>query len=221
MADHSSSKLPVVILISGTGSNMQRIAQLAANNELSVDVRAVISDRADAKGLLTAASMGITTRNISPKSFADRSQYDVALSELIESFAPELILLAGFMRILTPAFTQKFAGRLLNIHPSLLPKYPGLHTHQRALDAGDKEHGASVHFVTEELDGGPIVIQATVPVLSDDSESVLAQRVLKQEHQIYPEAIRLFASGRLRYADHKAWLDDQELVCPLQFQSAS
>jgi len=216
-----SRKLPIVVLISGTGSNMQQIAQLAVNNELPVEVRAVISDRADARGLTTAASMGIATRHLSPKAFADRPRFDAALAELVDSFQPQLVVLAGFMRILTPTFTQRFAGRLVNIHPSLLPKYPGLHTHQRVLDAGDTEHGASVHFVTEELDGGPVIIQATVPVLSDDSESTLAQRVLKQEHQIYPEAIRLFASGRLRYADNKAWLDGQELVRPCQFQSAS
>jgi len=223
--DHSSpdklpTRLPVVILISGTGSNMQRIAQLAANNELPIDVRAVISDRADAKGLVTAADMGIVTRHLSPKSFPDRAAFDAALADLIESFKPKLVVLAGFMRILTPAFTQRFAGRLLNIHPSLLPKYPGLHTHQRALAAADAQHGASVHFVTEELDSGPVIIQATVPVLSDDTESTLAQRVLKQEHDIYPEAIRLFASGRLRYANNKAWLDGQELVRPFQFKSA-
>lgn len=200
---------------------MQRIAQLAVSDQLPIEVRAVISDRADAKGLIAAADMGIATRHLSPKSFTDRSQFDEALAELVESFDPQLVVLAGFMRILTSTFTQRFAGRLLNIHPSLLPKYPGLHTHQRALEAGDKEHGASVHFVTEELDGGPVIIQATVPVLSDDNESTLAQRVLKQEHQIYPEAIRLYASDRLQYANNRAWLDGQELVCPLQFQSVN
>ncbi|MES1195927.1 MAG: phosphoribosylglycinamide formyltransferase [Steroidobacter sp.] len=217
----ASSKLPIVILISGTGSNMQRIAQLAADGELPVEVSAVISDRAEAKGLTTATNMGIDTKHLSPKSFADRSQFDAALAALIESYTPQLVILAGFMRILTPAFTQRFAGHLLNTHPSLLPKYPGLHTHRRALNAGDAEHGATVHFVTEELDGGPLVIQARVAVLSGDDENSLAQRVLKQEHQIYPEAIRLFASGRLRYANNKAWLDGKELVTPLQFNSAS
>ena len=218
MTELTPDKLPVVILISGTGSNMQRIAQLAVNNELSIEVKAVISDRADAKGLTTASSMGIATAALSPKSFADRSQFDSALAELIESHKPRLVILAGFMRILTPAFTQQFAGRLLNIHPSLLPKYPGLHTHQRALEAGDKEHGASVHFVTEELDGGPLVIQARVPVLPGDTEASLSQRVLQQEHRIYPEAIRLFACGRLKCVDNTVWLDQHELKVPVQLE---
>ncbi len=212
----TSNKLPVVILISGTGSNMQRIAQLAANNELPIEVKAVISDRADAKGLAVAASMDIATASLSPKSFPDRSQFDAALAKLVASYSPQLIILAGFMRILTTAFTQRFAGQLLNIHPSLLPKYTGLHTHQRVLDAGDTEHGASVHFVTEELDGGPVIIQARVPVKDDDTESTLALRVLQQEHQLYPEAIRLFANRRLRYGDNHAWLDGRKLMEPLQ-----
>ncbi|MES1191499.1 MAG: phosphoribosylglycinamide formyltransferase [Steroidobacter sp.] len=215
----ASRKLPVVILISGTGSNMQRIAQLAASGDLPIEVRAVISDRADAKGLITAASMGIATAHINPKSFTDRAQFDAALASLIESHAPQLVVLAGFMRILTPAFTQRFAGRLLNIHPSLLPKYPGLHTHRRALDAHDAEHGATVHFVTEELDGGPAIIQARVPIMPEDDEQALAQRVLQQEHQIYPEAIRWFASGRLCFVNNRAWLDDRELSSPMQFRA--
>lgn len=218
MTELTPDKLPVVILISGTGSNMQRIAELAVNNELSIEVKAVISDRADAKGLTTANGMGIATAALSPKSFGDRSQFDGALAELIESHKPRLVILAGFMRILTPAFTQQFAGRLLNIHPSLLPKYPGLHTHQRALEAGDKEHGASVHFVTEELDGGPLVIQARVPVLPGDTEASLSQRVLQQEHRIYPEAIRLFACGRLKCVDNTVWLDQHELKAPIQLE---
>jgi len=216
VTDTPSSKLPVVILISGTGSNMLRIAQLAAAGDIAIEVRAVISDRTDAKGLATAASMDIATAYLSPKSFADRSQFDTALAALIETYAPQLVVLAGFMRILTLAFTQRFAGHLLNIHPSLLPKYPGLRTHQRALDAGDKEHGATVHFVTEQLDGGPLIIQTKVPVLPGDDESSLSKRVLKQEHQLYPEAIRLYCSGRLRYANNKVWLDGEELIAPLQ-----
>ena len=221
LTDSASDKLPVVILVSGTGSNMQRIAQLAASGDLPIVVRAVISDRADAKGLVTAANMGIPTAHLSPKSFVERAQFDAALSKLVENYTPQLVILAGFMRILTSVFTQQFAGRLLNIHPSLLPKYPGLHTHRRALEAGDTEHGASVHFVTEQLDGGPVIIQACVPVLSDDNENTLAQRVLKHEHHIYPEAIRLFASGRLRYANRKACLDGKELNPPLQVNATS
>lgn len=214
--EHANNKLPVVILISGTGSNMRRIAELAQTGELPVEVKAVISDRADAKGLATATNLSLATSSLNPKSFTDRAQFDAALADLIDSYAPQLIVLAGFMRILGPAFIQRFAGRMLNIHPSLLPKYRGLHTHQRALDAGDSEHGVSVHFVTEELDGGPLIVQAHVPVLSDDTEATLATRVLQQEHQIYPEAIRWFALGRLKYANGKALLDDQELTAPVQ-----
>lgn len=221
VTDTTTDKLPVVILISGTGSNMQRIAQLAANDELPIEIRAVISDRADAKGLLIATSMGIATAWLSPKSFADRAQFDTALATMIERYTPQLVILAGFMRILTPSFTQRFIGNLLNIHPSLLPKYPGLHTHQRALQAGDAEHGASIHFVTEELDGGPVIIQARVPVMPDDDERSLAQRVLQQEHQLYPEAIRLFASGRLRHANNKIWLDGKELLVPLELKTGN
>lgn len=212
----STSKLPVVILISGTGSNMQRIAELAQTNELPVEVRAVISDRADAKGLATATRMGIATASLDPKSFADRPQFDAALATLVAGYAPQLVVLAGFMRILSPVFVAQFAGCMLNIHPSLLPKYPGLHTHRRALESGDSEHGASVHFVTTELDGGPIIIQARIPIARDDTEATLAAHVLKQEHQIFPEAIRLIATGRLKYVLGKAILDGQELITPLQ-----
>lgn len=215
-AANANNKLPVVIMISGTGSNMRRLAELAQSGELPIVVRAVISDRSDAQGLIAAANMGIETRSLNPKSFADRAQFDAALADAIESYAPQLVILAGFMRILGPAFVQRFIGRMLNIHPSLLPKYRGLHTHRRALEAADAEHGVSVHFVTEELDGGPLIIQARVPVLKDDTEDALAARVLRQEHQIYPEAVRWFATGRLRYAQGKALLDGQELAAPVQ-----
>ena len=215
------SRLPVVILISGAGTNMLRLTELAQRGELPIDIRAVVSDRSDAKGLSAASSLGIPIRTLNPKAFADREHFDVALAELIESYSPQLVVLAGFMRILSAAFVQRFTGRLLNIHPSLLPKYRGLHTHQRALEAGDSEHGVSVHFVTEELDGGPVVIQARVPVLPDDTEAALAARVQKQEHQIYPEAVRWFADGRLKYAQGKAVLDGQELVAPVQVSANS
>lgn len=212
----ATTRLPVVILISGTGSNMLRIAELAQAGELPVEVKAVISDRADAKGLQSAAALGIATQWLSPKQFTDRAQFDAALADLVSSYQPRLVVLAGFMRILSGAFIRRFADCMLNIHPSLLPKYRGLHTHQRALEAGDPEHGASVHFVTEELDGGPVIIQARVPVLNGDSEAALAKRVLQQEHRIYPEAVRLFAGGRLKAAHGKVWLDGQELTAPLQ-----
>jgi len=210
-----STPLPVVILISGTGSNMLRLADLARTGELPIEIKAVISDR-NATGLQAAAALGLVTAVLSPKQFADRAAFDKALAELVASYQPQLVVLAGFMRILSSQFIRPFADRMLNIHPSLLPKYRGLHTHQRALDAGDTEHGASVHFVTEELDGGPTIIQARVPILADDTAQTLAGRVLQQEHRILPEAVRLFASGRIRSAQSKAWLDDQELAEPLQ-----
>ncbi len=216
----AATQLPVVVLISGTGSNMLRLAELARVGELPINIKAVISDRADARGLLTAAALGIATRVLSPKQFAERGQFDAALADLVASYAPQLVVLAGFMRILSGNFIRRFADCMLNIHPSLLPKYRGLHTHQRALEAGDSEHGASVHFVTEDLDGGPVVIQAHVPVLADDTAQTLAQRVLQQEHRIYPEAVRLFASGRLKSSQGKVWLDGQELAEPLQVLSS-
>lgn len=212
----NTSRLPVVILISGTGSNMRRLAELAQAGELPIDIRAVISDRAQAKGLATAAAMGIPTASLDPKQFTERRDFDAALTELVSSYQPQLVILAGFMRILSSVFIQAFAGRMLNIHPSLLPRYPGLHTHQRALDAGDTEHGSSVHFVTEELDGGPVIIQARVPVHAGDTTELLAARVLAQEHRIYPQAVALFASGRLRCDAGKVWLDGEELHQPLQ-----
>lgn len=210
------SKLPVVILISGTGSNMQRLAELAQAGELPIEIKAVVSDRIDAKGLQTAASMGIATYTLSPKQFSERALFDAALADVVAGYAPQLIILAGFMRILGGNFIPRFADRMLNIHPSLLPKYRGLHTHQRALAAGDTEHGVSVHFVTEELDGGPVVMQARIPVLPDDSADSLAKRVLQQEHRIFPDTIRLVASGRLKSMNGRAWLDGEELTQPIQ-----
>lgn len=211
--------MPVVILISGTGSNMLRIAELAQRGELPVEIKAVISDRANAPGIAAAQAMGIATATLNPKDFSERSQFDHALAELVASFQPRLVILAGFMRILSAGFIRRFEHRLINIHPSLLPKYPGLHTHQRALYAGDREHGASVHMVTEELDSGPLIIQAEVPVLPGDDAQSLAARVLQREHHIYPEAVRLFATGRLEYRDRKLWLDGQELRTPLRVLS--
>lgn len=213
-------KLPIVILISGRGSNMRAIAERAASGELPVDVRAVISDKADAPGLATAAAMNIPTRSLSAREFADRPSYDQALAALVQSFEPELVVLAGFMRILSPGFIAAFADRILNIHPSLLPLYRGLHTHRRALEAGDVLHGCSVHFVTEELDEGPLVIQAQVKVLPDDSESSLSARVQQQEHRIYSQAIDWFARGRLRLREQRVWLDDRPLQAPV-IQTAS
>jgi len=177
-----------------------------------VRIAAVISNRSDAYGLQRARDAGIDTRSLDHKAFDGREAFDSALIELIDAFKPQLVVLAGFMRILSADFVRHYEGRLLNIHPSLLPKYKGMHTHQRALDAGDSEHGCSVHFVTEELDGGPLVVQAVVPVESDDSAQTLAQRVHTQEHRIYPLAVRWFAEGRLILGDQGALLDGQLLA---------
>ncbi|MEN8178176.1 MAG: phosphoribosylglycinamide formyltransferase [Pseudomonadota bacterium] len=210
--------LPLVVLISGSGSNLQAIIDAAANG-LPVDIRAVISNRPGVYGLDRAEQAGVPTRVLDHKSFTEREQYDNALKSLIDSFQPELVILAGFMRILTPEFVRHYAGRLFNIHPSLLPKFRGLHTHQRALDAGENLHGASVHFVTEKLDGGPLIVQALVPVLPDDDVEQLATRVLKLEHQIYPLAIGWFAEGRLALNERGGvTLDGRERERPVIFQ---
>lgn len=215
MTNVAAGTLPIVILISGRGSNMHAIAQRAANGTLPVEIRAVISDQAAAPGLATATAMNIPTRALSPREFADRATYDVALAKLIAGFEPKLVVLAGFMRILSPAFIAAFADRVLNIHPSLLPLYRGLHTHRRCLEAGDELHGASVHFVTEELDGGPLIIQAQVKVRPGDSESTLSARVQRQEHRIYSQAIDWFARGRLQLREGRAWLDGRPLDAPV------
>jgi phosphoribosylglycinamide formyltransferase-1 len=213
------ARLPVVALISGRGSNLRAIAERAAAGSLPIEIRAVVSDRPGAGGLAWAASAGIRTAALEPAKFADRSAYDAALAELVDSFAPRLVLLAGFMRILTPAFVDRFEGRMLNIHPSLLPRHRGLHTHRRVLEAGEAEHGASVHFVTRELDGGPVVIQAVVPVEPGDDEASLAARVLVQEHRIYPRCVDWFARGRLRFEDGAAWLDGKRLDAPVRMEA--
>nr|VFJ66608.1 MAG: phosphoribosylglycinamide formyltransferase-1 [Candidatus Kentron sp. FM]VFJ68331.1 MAG: phosphoribosylglycinamide formyltransferase-1 [Candidatus Kentron sp. FM]VFK16376.1 MAG: phosphoribosylglycinamide formyltransferase-1 [Candidatus Kentron sp. FM] len=187
--------LPIVVLISGRGSNLQAIID-AAGRDLPVNIRAVISNRAGALGLERARLAGIETVTLEHTSFPSREAFDAALESLIEGFGPRLVVLAGFMRVLTPAFVSHFAGRLINIHPSLLPQLPGLDTHERAIAARFKEHGASVHFVTEEVDAGPIIIQARVPVLADDTPETLAARVLVQEHRILPQAIRWFVEDK-------------------------
>ncbi|OWQ42595.1 phosphoribosylglycinamide formyltransferase [Pseudomonas lactis] len=202
----------VVVLLSGTGSNLQALIDSTRTGDSPVRIAAVISNRSDAYGLQRARDAGIDTRSLDHKVFDGREAFDSALIELIDAFNPKLVVLAGFMRILSADFVRHYEGRLLNIHPSLLPKYKGMHTHQRALDAGDSEHGCSVHFVTEELDGGPLVVQAVVPVESGDSAQTLAQRVHTQEHRIYPLAVRWFAEGRLILGDQGALLDGQLLA---------
>lgn len=185
-------KLPIVVLISGSGSNLQSIID-ASLQDLPVDIRAVISNKADAYGLVRAREAGIATAVLDHTQYPDRESYDAALQRLIDSYEPKLVVLAGFMRILTDPLVRHYEGRMMNIHPSLLPKYRGLNTHARAIEAGDSEAGCTVHFVTPELDAGPPILQARVPIEEDDSPESLAAKVLEQEHRIYPEAIRLFA----------------------------
>ena len=187
------SPIRLVVLISGNGSNLQAIIDNITNNNLPAQIVAVISNKADAYGLERAKKAGIEQQVLSHKDYSDRNQYDLALKELIDGYQPDLIILAGFMRILSNKFVEHYFHKMMNIHPSLLPKYKGLNTHQRAIDAGDKEHGCSVHFVTPELDDGPVILQATVKIKENDTAETLAQRVHEQEHRIYPEAIRMFA----------------------------
>jgi phosphoribosylglycinamide formyltransferase 1 len=193
----------IVILISGRGSNMQALveAQLPAN------IAAVISNRADAKGLDYARDKGIPTLVVAHRDYATREAFDAALMAAIDRFNPSLLVLAGFMRVLTPRFVEHYAGRMVNIHPSLLPALPGLHTHRRALAAGSGQHGCTVHFVTPEVDTGPIIAQAPVPVLPDDDEDTLAARVLEQEHLLYPHALRLLLEDRAVLRDGVVLID--------------
>jgi phosphoribosylglycinamide formyltransferase-1 len=198
----------IVVLISGRGSNMQALV------DAGLPVSAVISNQAQAKGLDYARERGIATAVVEHRSFTGRDAFDAALAREIDRYSPRLVVLAGFMRVLTPGFVARYDGRLLNIHPSLLPAFPGLHTHERALAAGVKLHGCTVHFVTAELDAGPIVIQATVPVRTGDTAETLAARVLRQEHVIYPRAVRWFLDGRLVVRNGVATVkgDDAQLV---------
>jgi phosphoribosylglycinamide formyltransferase-1 len=191
----------IVILISGRGSNMEVIVDACQRESWPANISAVISNKPEAEGLRFAASRGIPTAVIDHKSFTSRDAFDVALARTIDDFKPDVVVLAGFMRILTEGFVRHFEGRLLNIHPSLLPAFPGLHTHQRAIEAGCKLAGATVHYVTPELDHGPIVMQAAVPVHHDDTPAALSARVLAQEHIIYPRSVRWFIEGRLLLAD--------------------
>ena len=202
----------VVVLISGNGSNLQALIDAQQGEEgLGGEIVAVISDKADAYGLERARQAGIKDLVLSPRDFTSREEYDQQLVRLVEEYQADLVVLAGFMRILSPAFVLRFHGRLINIHPSLLPKYKGLHTHRRALEAGENEHGLSIHFVTEELDGGPIILQAAVPVELDDDETTLAKRVQVKEHLLYPIVVRWFLQGRLQLLGNYPTLDGQPL----------
>ncbi len=209
--------LPIVVLVSGGGSNLQAIIDAIGRGELPARIQAVISNRPGVLALERAARASIPTEVVDHTAHGTREDYDQALMATIDRHRPALVVLAGFMRILTPEFVRHYHGRLLNIHPSLLPRHRGLHTHRRALEAGDSEHGATVHFVTEELDGGPRVIQARVPIHPDDTPETLAARVLEKEHRIYPLAIRWFAEGRLRQGNDRALLDGRPLDEPVPF----
>ncbi len=216
--EHSTA-LPIVVLISGNGSNLQAIIDAVQNNGLAVEIRAVISNRADAYGLERARAANIPTAVVDHKAFNSRTEYEVRLQKLIDQHSPLLVVLAGYMRILGDAFVDHYQGRMLNIHPSLLPAFPGLNTHQRAIDAGVTKHGASIHFVTNELDGGPVILQSRIPLLPDDDAHTLAKRVYRQEHQIYPLALRWFAEARLTVIAGRVLFDQKPLVSPIQYST--
>ncbi len=217
MPDHRtpSKRKNLVILISGNGSNMCAILQAVRQGAIHAEVNAVISDRTQADGLRRATEFGIKTIVLERRSFTTRAEYDTELCNQIETIGPDLIALAGFMHILSADFVACFYGKILNIHPSLLPKYKGLHTHQRVLKAGESQHGCSVHFVTEMPDEGPVILQAAVSVSNDDTAQTLATRVLKNEHIIYPKAIALYCDGRLKLHNGICLLDGQALTHPL------
>ncbi|MBW9459983.1 MULTISPECIES: phosphoribosylglycinamide formyltransferase [Kluyvera] len=201
----------IVVLISGSGSNLQAIIDACEQKRIPGTIRAVFSNKADAFGLERAREAGIPQHALAASQFASREAFDRELMHEIDAYAPDVVVLAGYMRILSAEFVQHYQGKLLNIHPSLLPKYPGLNTHRQALDNGDTEHGTSVHFVTEELDGGPVILQAKVPVFAGDDEAEITSRVQAQEHAIYPLVVSWFLNGRLKMQDNHAWLDDIKL----------
>ena len=201
----------IVVLISGSGSNLQALIDACEQKRIPGTIRAVFSNKADAFGLERAREAGIPQHALAASQFASREAFDRELMHEIDAYAPDVVVLAGYMRILSAEFVQHYQGKLLNIHPSLLPKYPGLNTHRQALDNGDTEHGTSVHFVTEELDGGPVILQAKVPVFDGDDEEESTSRVQAQEHAIYPLVVGWFLNGRLKMQDNHAWLDDVKL----------
>lgn len=194
----------IVVLISGSGSNLQAMVDAQARNELGGEIVAVVSNRPDVFGLERAQNASIPAETLDHKAFESREAFDTALAKAIDQYQPDLVVLAGFMRILTPGFVNHYSGRLLNIHPSLLPKYPGLNTHQRAIDAGDSEHGATVHFVTPELDGGPPILQGKIAIQTDDTADALQQRIHTIEHKIYPLAVRWCCEGRVELLNTEA-----------------
>ena len=199
--------MKTVILISGRGSNLEALIAARDGGALPVDIAAVLSNRPDAAGLATAAAAGIAACCIDHQAFAGRDAFDAALADRIDGFAPDLVVLAGFMRILGDEFVRRYAGRLMNIHPSLLPAFPGLHTHRRALEEGVRIHGCTVHFVTPALDHGPVIIQAAVPAFADDDEASLGRRILEMEHRIYPQALQWIAQGRVKVRGRQVVVD--------------
>ncbi len=210
----TAQRCRVVVLLSGSGSNLQALIDTQASS--SYEIVAVISNKQAAFGLQRAAIHEIATETLSHRDFASRESFDAQLAELVDSFKPDLVVLAGFMRILTAPFVALFAGRLVNIHPSLLPEFPGMNTHQRALDAGVSEHGVSVHFVTEELDGGPVIARRKVSVQADDTAESLAAKVLTEEHKLYPEVVEWFARGELSLSAGQALHSRLELPVDLE-----
>ncbi len=215
-----NTPVTAAVLVSGGGTNLQAFIDAARDGRLDLELRAVVSDNPDAKGLQRARLAGLPAECVPRADHADAPAFEEALANRLARYRPDLLILAGFMRILSGAFVARYEGRILNIHPSLLPRFRGLNTHQRAIDAGDRWHGCTVHFVTERLDGGPRIAQARVPVLPGDTAATLAARVLEQEHRIYPWAAGLVAAGRVRYADGAAWYDGEPLQDPLPFPPA-
>ena len=216
----SAASLPIVVLISGNGTNLQAIIDAVKRGELPAEIRAVISNRPQAFGLQRARRAGIPVEVVDHTRYPDRDGFDAALQTAIDRYRPALVVLAGFMRILTPQFVRHYHGRMLNVHPSLLPAFRGLDTHRRALAAGVKEHGVSIHFVTDELDGGPVIVQQKVPILPGDDAARLAARVQEEEHRLYPRVIRWFAQGRLKLHDNRIMFDGNPLALPHSGDSA-
>lgn len=201
----------IVVLVSGQGSNLQALIDACQQGRIAAKIVAVFSNKAQAYALQRAEAAGIATHALDAKAYEDRAAFDAALADAIDQYQPELVVLAGYMRILSPQLVQRYAGRIVNIHPSLLPKYPGLHTHRQAIDNSDGEHGTSVHFVTEQLDGGPVILQAKVPIFPGDEENEVIERVQAQEHTIYPLVVNWFVEGRLAMREGAAWLDGERL----------
>lgn len=217
----TSSPYSIVVLVSGNGSNLQAIIDQIDTKEIKAEISAVISNRPDAFALERAEKAGIPNIVLEHSQFIDRESFDESLAQIIDSFSPDLVILAGFMRILSDGFVEKFQGKLINIHPSLLPKYKGLHTHKKALENNDNEHGASVHFVIPELDAGAVLIQGIVPVESNDTEESLAERVHQMEHVIYPNAVEWLVNGDVQIKDNKVFLNDKLLLEPVKINSST